>query len=199
MAEDTLKKPAIFLSAGVPDQPERGDYIDTADPVAIRDATRAVTAAVLRSGKYLVFGGHPAITPLVAQVAGSLKMLDRVVIFQSEWFEKMTPKEVDWFENLHWTRKMESIGASVLQMRDEMFGAKDLDYRAAVYLGGMNGVEDEHERFHAKFPKVPEYPVGSTGGAALNLWGDYRFESAELKRALREDLHYRSLFEEVLG
>src|SRR5262249_798834 len=64
-------RPAIFLSAGVPDDPGRGAYIETADPIATRDAERVASAVVLASPRALVFGGHPAISPLVAQIADS--------------------------------------------------------------------------------------------------------------------------------
>lgn len=199
MAQDTLIRPAIFLSAGVPDDPGRGAYIDTADPIAIRDAVRALAAVVLKSGRVLVFGGQPAITPLVAQVADSIGKLDSVVIYQSEWFRGVTPKEVAWFENLRWTERKKDIPASLLEMRRRMVTAPDLRYEAAVFIGGMNGVEDEQALFAELQPWARQYPVGSTGGAALDLWEKMPAIDTGLRHALREDVQYQSLFEEVIG
>ena len=199
MAQDPLMRPAIFLSAGVPNDPGRGSYVDTADPIAIRDAVRAAAAVVLNSGRVLVFGGQPAITPLVAQIAESIGKLESVVIYQSDWFRGATPKEVAWFRNLRWTEKKDDVPASLLEMRRRMLTAPDLRYEAAVFIGGMNGVEDEQALFAKLQPGARQYPVASTGGAALNLWKKLPADDSKRQDALREDVQYQSLFEEVIG
>ena len=62
---------AIFLSASVPD-PRRGpEYAQTADTVAITAAVSALVH-VLLGRRLLVWGGHPAITPMVWGVAQGL-------------------------------------------------------------------------------------------------------------------------------
>ena len=55
---------AIFLSAGVPD-PKRGpEYAATADTVAICAAVSALVHVAL-GRRLLVWGGQPAITPMI--------------------------------------------------------------------------------------------------------------------------------------
>ena len=59
---------AIFLSAGVPD-PRRGpEYAKTADTVAIAAAVSALVHVTL-GRRLLVWGGQPAITPMIWFVA----------------------------------------------------------------------------------------------------------------------------------
>jgi SLOG cluster3 family len=55
----------IFLSASVPLPSRNPLYFDTADVIAIRDAVRALTMVVVEQHVQLVFGGHPAITPMI--------------------------------------------------------------------------------------------------------------------------------------
>jgi hypothetical protein len=43
------------------------------------------------------------------------------------------------------------------------------DLVAAVFIGGMEGVEEEHELFRHFHPAARILPVPSPGGAALNL------------------------------
>ena len=57
--------------------------------------------------------------------------------------------------------------ASLLLMREAMLSREDLD--AAVFIGGMNGVEDEYELFHQFHPNAIVLPVAAPGGAALLL------------------------------
>lgn len=57
----------IFLSASVP-TPDR-EFYGTEDVFAIREAIIAFTTVCVDYGIRFYFGGHPAITPLVWQVA----------------------------------------------------------------------------------------------------------------------------------
>lgn len=63
MAERPVLAP-VFLSASIPDPARDKRYFGTGDTIAIRDAVIALVSVVLPRTK-LVFGGHPAITPLV--------------------------------------------------------------------------------------------------------------------------------------
>ncbi len=54
---------AIFLSASVP-VPGRGTYYQSADPFLIQFAVRELITAAL-GRRLIVWGGHPAITPMV--------------------------------------------------------------------------------------------------------------------------------------
>ena len=65
MAKKNLNQ--IFLSASIP-LPERDPiFYQTADFIAIRDAVRALATIVIPKA-HLVWGGHPAITPLIRYV-----------------------------------------------------------------------------------------------------------------------------------
>ena len=55
-------------------------------------------------------------------------------------------------------------------MREQMLSREDLV--AAVFIGGMEGVEAEHELFKPFHPGAKVLPVPSPGGAALNLSKD---------------------------
>src|SRR3954467_421030 len=90
MAQKTMNETnAIFLSAGIPDK-----NLDLWKPdiLAIREAVLALVSVVIRTNP-LVFGGHPAITPLVAHAARNLGAIENVFIYQSAWFEGKIPKE----------------------------------------------------------------------------------------------------------
>jgi hypothetical protein len=58
----------IFLSASVPLPSRHREYFDTADVIAIRDAVRALTIVVVEQHGQLVFGVHPAITPMIRRL-----------------------------------------------------------------------------------------------------------------------------------
>ncbi len=185
---------AVFLSAGIPDQPARGPYVETSDPIAIRDAVRALTAVCLTKGHELVFGGHPAITPLVWQVADSLGMSSRVFIFQSQEFKDAVPREARFFENIVWVPSGETRAESLRLLRTRMLGSRQ--FIAAVFIGGMDGVEAEYALFRRMHPNVRVFPVFTTGGAAKNLSEQTRgLTDTELGRSHS----YHALFREVLG
>ena len=60
-----------------------------------------LVSAVLPEGK-LVFGGHPAITPMIRLLAHEkrIELKSHISLFQSRFFEKQFPPEVKDFENL---------------------------------------------------------------------------------------------------
>lgn len=53
------------------------------------------------------FGGHPAISPLVYQIAKEYggDFATNVKIYQSLWFYGQTPSEVNYYKNIVWTEK----------------------------------------------------------------------------------------------
>ena len=78
---------AVFLSASVP-VPGRGNYYETANPFLIQTAVREfVTTALGR--RLVVWGGHPAITPMVWAVCEDLgvEFAKAVVLYQSSFFK----------------------------------------------------------------------------------------------------------------
>ena len=188
---------AVFVSASVPDPMRKPVYFETADNVAIRDAITALVQVVTPRAK-LVFGGHPAITPMVARVARTLATLDNVVIFQSAEFAPYFPPENSAFQSLRITDKLASQSLSLDQMREEMIHYATFD--AAFFIGGMEGVEDEWAAVHKLKPPPPCYPVASTGAAALRLAREHgrEFDEPVLKGLYRE-YNYFGLFRELLG
>src|SRR5712671_1772401 len=90
----------VFLSASVPLPSRNPTYFDSANVIAIRDAVRALTIVVVEKKITLVFGGHPAITPMIRlQIAQSGNRVgDRVVMFQSRFVEREFPEDNAAFE-----------------------------------------------------------------------------------------------------
>jgi hypothetical protein len=79
---------SIFLSAGVPD-PKRGpEYAASADTVAIASAVSALVYVTL-GRRVLVWGGQPAITPMIWIVAQDIGVdYGRWVhLYQSRYFK----------------------------------------------------------------------------------------------------------------
>ena len=195
--------PSYFLSASIPYGDRAIQYI--ADPLAVREAVRGLVATVIGSSQ-LVFGGHPAITPFVWEIAKALNAEKNVYIYQSKLFERDFPREVRWFDNLIMTDidrredKSQTKDASLELMRRQMIA--DHKFFAAFFIGGMNGTEDEWNLFGRTHPGVPRFPVASTEGAAAILWNEeYKRErhfppkqQYDLVDALASELNYRKLF-----
>jgi len=59
---------SIFLSASVPDPKRAPEFAETSNSVAITSAVRALVHVTL-GRRVLVWGGHPAITPMIKVVA----------------------------------------------------------------------------------------------------------------------------------
>jgi SLOG cluster3 family len=187
---------SVFLSASVPLPPPIRDekYFGTADQIAIRDSIRALVSAVIPPGS-IVFGGHPAITPMIRLLVlnKGLSIAPHIVLFQSRFFEKEFPPEVREFENLVLVEAVrDNLEASLAVMRERMIGSQD--FAAGVFIGGMDGVEEEYKTFRRIHPDKPVYPIASTGAAALALYERYMPE----RRELLSDLRYLSLFRRLL-
>lgn len=159
---------SIFLSASVPIV-GRGDYYKTANPFLIQCAVRELVIAVIRHHK-IVWGGHPSITPMIWSICEDLNIdySENVILYQSRHFEDRFPEENKRFNNVIFTDDVPGDReASLLLMREEMLSRKDLD--AAVFIGGMEGVEDEYHLFREFHPNAKVLPVAAPGGAALLL------------------------------
>lgn len=187
----------IFLSAGVPTQDRPAKYYDSADVIAIRDSVIALASTVLANkGFHLIWGGQPAITPLIALVLEryNLRMTNRVTLYQSYEFERFFPKENENVGNIVYTEKKEDRKASLMLMRQRMIG--EHDYAAAVFIGGMEGVEDEFDMFRKIHPDIPCLPIASTGAAAKIIYDEH---PGEFDERLLTELSYSSLFKDLLG
>lgn len=185
----------IFLSASVPDAARDPRYHDTSDVIAIRDAVRALVTVVLPHGR-LIWGGHPAITPLVRVVAEGIGATDerRVTLYQSRYFRRKAPKDNAAFESVVWTPATRGDPErSIAVMRERMLGSEQ--FRAGVFIGGMEGVEVEYEMFRRLHPDAVAAPVASTGAAAAAIFARDR---ARFPAELETDLAYPTLFRKVL-
>ena len=191
-----MKKP-VFLSASVPN---RKPFVDYFDAIAIREAVLSLVAVTVRE-RELVFGGHPAISPLVEHAARSLGAMDRVHIYQSKFFENIIPEVAKEFPNLHWTESVgegkQGLSPSLELMRTEMIGSRD--FCAAVFIGGMEGLFDELRLFKQIHSGRLIIPVASTGGAARDILAQGEGPTeAEVIAALKEENRYRRLFIDLL-
>ena len=189
---------AVFVSASIPDPQRDARYHTTADVVAIREAVRALAAAVIPRTP-LVFGGHPAITPLIRHVAERVGHDNRITIYQSEFFRSFYPSDNVFFRNMVVVGDVPGDReASLLRMRTTMF--RSTEFAAGVFIGGMEGVEQEFELFRSICPQAKWFPVGSTGAAARLVLAAHGGElSASQRASLENDLVYGPMFEELLG
>ncbi|KGV03602.1 hypothetical protein X880_2456 [Burkholderia pseudomallei MSHR4032] len=168
----------IFLSASVP-LAGRGTYHETANPFLIQCAVRELVITVIREHR-IVWGGHPAITPMIWSICNDLGMdyARSVTLYQSRFFEDRYPEENQRFQNVVFTDAIaDDEEASLLRMRETMLSRTDLV--AAVFIGGMEGVEAEHEIFKRLHPAARILPVPAPGGAALNLAKDHGYFAGE--------------------
>lgn len=184
----------IFLSASVPDPTRHRRFFDTADVIAIRDAVRALATVALPQS-LLVWGGHPAITPLIRLVADSLgvQVQEHVWLYQSEFFREIAPSDNDAFAHVVWTEAVDgSRDLSLARMRQEMLRGP---FRAGVFIGGMEGVLDEFEMFRQGHPEARLLPVASTGAAAREIYDE---NPGRYPQDLLREYAYVALFRRLL-
>jgi hypothetical protein len=187
---DEIVTESIFLSASVPDPKRAPDYAKTADVVAITAAITALVYVTL-GRRLLVWGGHPAITPMVWIVAESMGVdYGRwVKLYQSRYFDEDFPEENERFQNVTFTESVEGDrDKSLRHMREQMFTERR--FKAAVFIGGMSGIIQEYELLKSLQPEASVVPVISTGGAVLKLPA----RSKSLDQDLGNDFDYISLF-----
>lgn len=190
-------KAPIFLSASVP---TREPFVFDFDPVAIREAILAVVVLVVRE-RELIFGGHPAISPLVEHAARSLDATRQVHIYQSRRFEEMLPEAARRFENLHWTDAVigteNDLASSLTKMRHEMISG--WKFGGAVVIGGMEGIFEEVELFEQYHRGKRIIPLASTGGAAKSMLSHAKsWADGPMLEALAQEGRYRRILNKVL-
>lgn len=179
----------IFLSASIPVS-GRGDFHESANPFLIQFAIRELLTVCL-GRRILVWGGHPAITPMVWAVCEDLDVAysKAVVLYQSKLFADMFPTENERFANCVHVDAVDADRAKSLEhMRMEMLSQ---DFEAGVFIGGMEGIADEHELFAKLHPNAKVVAVASPGGAAQQL-------AAKLGQ-LNERIDFARMFYEQLG
>jgi hypothetical protein len=92
-------KTQVFLSASIPIR-GREPFDQDIEIKRIRDAILALVPVCKDRALALVFGGHPAISPLVHHAANSLGSIDNIVIYQSGFYRKFLPEAACKFPNL---------------------------------------------------------------------------------------------------
>ena len=193
MATKELKN--IFLSASIPFKERDEKYYTSADIIAIRDAVIALATTVLPKYR-LIWGGHPSITPIIYYVLEKLEVdiQSHVKLYQSKHFEKIFPIENKEFATVEITEDLGELKPSLLLMREKML--RNNIFEAGVFIGGMDGVEEEYKLFKEFNPNAILLPIASTGGAAKIIY-DNSIE--ELKNEqLVNDYGYMNLFQELL-
>ncbi len=188
----------LFLSASIPLPDHNPRYFETADVLAIRDSVKALVSTAVGEGT-IVFGGHPAITPLIALLISGMpaEVKGRVVLYQSRFFESDFIDQNDEFIDLRLTPNLGDRDASLRRMRRDMIASEKFD--AAVFIGGMEGIWDEYRQFHELHPEAACYPIASTGAAALDLYKEIGAQRRDLIYELTYPTLFRNLLKEISG
>lgn len=189
---------AVFLSASVPEP--TSEFAADADPFLIQFAVREFMTTVL-GRRPLVWGGHPAITPMVWAVCEDLGVdySQAVQLYQSGYFKDEFPEENARFNNVVVTDRITDsegkpdLAASLRHMRDRMFG--ETEFEAAVFIGGKQGILEEFELITSSHPAIQAVPVGAAGGAARKLALSLDPEDGSMV----ESCDFSHLFHERLG
>lgn len=214
----------IFLSASIPLPERHPKYYDSADIIAIRDAVIALATLVV--GKHrIIWGGHPSITPLIYYVIERIiqnrldekethEILDseekkevffkelkeeiskHVTIYQSLFFKDKFPEDNEKFKNIRFTDNKGDIHSSIQFMREEMLHKNE--FAAAVFIGGMDGIESEYKMFTEKHPEALVIPIASTGAATKIVYDNLSGDSEEKNERFLKDYGYMSLFQKYL-
>jgi SLOG cluster3 family len=194
---NALRGKTILLSASVPTEKRAEQYSRVTDAAfEIEQAVISLARAVFSEGGRLVFGGHPAISPLVAMVVGEYReprfaesleerRLGPVEIFQSHAFDGYLPDDTVLmyklgYASIHWVEAVDQerfqpgtdttempCPKSLKQMREDMLEVSRPD--AMVCIGEMEGLEEEVSLALGREPSFPIFVLERTGGAAALL------------------------------
>jgi hypothetical protein len=164
--------PRVFLSAGVP----HGDRAKAYEPylaAAIMDAVLDVARVLLRRRARIVCGAQPAISPVLLKTAPEASDGLSVEIFQSKRYRGEVPQttldlEQEGRGRIRWIEgtRDEPKPVSLTRMRHAML-AGQMD--AGVFIGGMDGVEEEFSLFRDRHSAAPVFVLAGPGGAARRL------------------------------
>jgi hypothetical protein len=180
VAQLPLSGHRIFLSSSIPDA-SRWD--GAFSPLDITDAVAAFARSVLTMGGTLVTAAHPTVAPLLLYVSrefpSKIDQPPAVIVYQSRLFEDVLSEETyelarGGFAELRWTAahpgestSPDNRDQSLQQMREEML--RETSPVAAIFIGGMEGIVDEHRLFGGIFPTAPRYALTMPGGEAASL------------------------------
>ncbi len=202
-----LKGRYVFLSASFPEPTRSPSYYLSTNTSELREAVLAAVSAIFATSGRLVFGGHPTISPLVLSLGREFTKTGRTrplaLVYQARPFESQIPHE---------TRQLVDEGIAEIRFKDtldEMRVAmlKETDPAAGIFIGGMEGIEDEFTKFVELLPGRPAYCLGVPGGAARILAKrivDQRVSIAWQYRdirpeALAESHRYNALAQDIVS
>lgn len=212
----------IFLSASIPLPERHPKYFETADIIAIRDAVIALASISLNQHR-IIWGGHPSITPLIYYVIEKMlinnleredwelplneeekeiiesrlkgKIQKHVLLYQSLFFEGDFPVENEMFQNVVLTENKGDIHSSIQHMRQRMFSENE--FSAAIFIGGMDGIEVEYNMFREYHQNALLLPIASTGAATKIVYENLLADDFKNERLVK-DYGYMSLFQKLL-
>lgn len=153
--------------------------MERAEPLRIREAVSYLCRYAFSRSLGIVFGAHPAISPLLLEAASRFSpepaASPRVIIFQSEHFAETIPRATlelaNWKSGeLVWTKSAPTRADSLTLMRSIMAASPGLE--AAIFIGGMEGLYEEARLFREHNRNAPMVAIGSTGSAASRLCVD---------------------------
>jgi hypothetical protein len=173
---------SIFLSAGVPD-PTAKHFMGDGDTAAISALVSALLFVAL-GRRQIVWGGHPAITPMIWAYAEALNVDygEWVTLYQSEFFKTDFPEENARFGNVVVTEAVLNDREQSLEiMRRRMLS--ESSFYAAIFAGGMGGIFEEYHLFRELAADAAILPIASTGGASAVLADEIK-ASGELSHEL---------------
>jgi hypothetical protein len=193
MAKVNLNK--VFLSASIPYPDRDKKFYDTADIVSIRDSVRALATVVIPKAQ-LIWGGHPSITPLIRFVMDrmNIDLKKHITLYQSLFFEEYFPPDNFAFENIVLTEKKNNRDESLVLMRSKLINEND--FKVGIFIGGMEGINDEYLMFKESHPNALILPIASTGAAANIL---YENQPQDFDIRLKNDYAYMALFRDLLN
>lgn len=193
MATINLNK--VFLSASIPYPDRDKKFYDTADIIAIRDSVRALSTVVIPKA-HLIWGGHPSITPLIRYVMErmSADIKQHITLYQSLYFENNFPSDNFAFENIILTERLETRDESLELMRKRLISEND--FRVGIFIGGMEGINEEYRMFKESHPLALVLPIASTGGASHFLFEEH---PNLFDVRLKNDYAYMALFRDLLS
>ena len=171
-----IQSRSIFLSAGVPD-PNAKHYMGEADTAAISALVSALLFVAL-GRRQIVWGGHPAITPMIWAYAEALNVDygKWVTLYQSDFFKDDFPEENARFGNVIVSKAVEGDREQSLEiMRRRMLS--ETRFEAAIFAGGMGGIFDEYRLVTELAADAKILPIVSTGGAAAALGAEVKASS----------------------
>lgn len=172
---DSANAPIVFLSASLPSD-ECHDY----DFVKVYTIIVTLVEEIINNKGKLVFGGHPTITPIIANmmnvqnISSGGKETPCIRLYQSAFFEsdKRPIENLDFPEkNITIVSKGGNIEDSLRTMREKML-REEGKFTLGLFIGGKVknnngilscGVWDECELFHANHPNAICVAFANTG------------------------------------